>query len=186
MGENFAGWLPADEPVEVPASRPQPVWLPLSVRRAQAAEERAEAQEARQSARALAERVEARRSADLAIFAREAEDRGERIDPVAIAAGRIMGRSAADVLESARLASEREDAMAEAEARRTRGERLQLVGLLEDPAARTVPVTATRRAIERASERFAAAITSQRQADAAKGHLEDLVPGLHRPWRRGR
>jgi hypothetical protein len=163
-----------------------PVWLPLSVRRAQAAEARAEAQQARVAERALAERAEARRSADLAMFASEAEARGEYVDPMALATGLVTGRSLADVLESARLASECEDARAETEERRRRGERLQFMGALEDPAARTVPVTATRRAIERTSERFAAAVTSQRQADAARGQLENLIPRLHRPWRRGR
>jgi hypothetical protein len=158
--------------------------LPLSVRRAQAAEERAEAQQARADKRALAERAEARRSADLAMFVREADGRGEYLDPAALAAGRVTGRSLADVLESARLASEREDARAEVEDRRRRGERLQFTGLLEDPATRSAPaMTATRRAIEKASERFATAVTSQRQADAARGQLK---PRLRRPGRRGR
>jgi hypothetical protein len=163
-----------------------PAFLPLSVRRAQAAEERAEAQQARESARALAERVEARRSADLAMVVRETEAQGGYVDPASLAAGRVTGRSLADVLESARLASEREDAMAEAETRRKCGEPLQFVGELEDPAARTVPSTPTRRAIERASEQFRAAVTSQRQADQARAALERQVPGLRRPWRRGR
>ena len=164
-----------------------PGFLPLSVRRAQAAEERAEAQEARESARALAERVEARRSADLQMVVREAEDRGERLDPVEIATGNVTGHSLADVLESARMASERQDAMAEIEERRKRGERLQFTGLLEDPATRSAPaMTATRRAIERASERFTASVAAQRQADQARAALERQVPQLYRPWRRGR
>jgi hypothetical protein len=164
-----------------------PLLLPLSVRRAQAAEERAEAQQARAAERALTERVEARRAADLAMIASEADGRGEYLDPAALAAGRVTGRSLADLLESARLAAEREDARAEVEDRRRRGEPLQFTGLLEDPATRSAPaMTATRRAIEKASERFATAVTSQRQADAARGRLENLMPQLHRPWRRGR
>ena len=58
-----------------------PGFLPLGVRRAQAAEERAEAQQARESARALAERVESRRAADLQMVVSEAEARGERVEP---------------------------------------------------------------------------------------------------------
>jgi hypothetical protein len=163
-----------------------PGWLPLSVRRAQAAEERAEAQEARESARALAERVEARRAADLAMIASEAGGRGEYLDPVALSVGSVAGHSLTDALESAKARWERDDARAEIEARK-RGEPLAFTGLLEDPATRSVPaMTATRRAIEKASEQFRAAVTSQRQADAARGRLENLMPQLHRPWRRGR
>jgi hypothetical protein len=160
-----------------------PPWLPLSVRRAQAAEERAEAQEARESARALAERVERRRAADLAMIASEADGRGEYVDPVAMAVGSVTGHSLADALASAQARWERDDARAELEARK-RGEPLAFVGALEDPATRSGPaMTATRRAIEKTSERFAAAVTSQRQADAARGQL---LPRLRRPGRRGR
>jgi hypothetical protein len=63
--------------------------VPLSVRRAQAEEERAEAQQARADKRALEIRVEARRAADLQMVVREAEARDEYIDPVALAAGRV-------------------------------------------------------------------------------------------------
>jgi hypothetical protein len=163
-----------------------PLLLPLSVRRAQAAEERAEAQQARADKRALAERAEARRSADLAMFVREAEDRGEYVDPVALAAGSITGHSLADALKSAQARWEQDDARAEIEARK-RGEPLAFTGLLEDPATRSAPaMTPTRRAIEKASEQFRAAVTSQRQADAARGQLQNLMPRLHRPWGRGR
>jgi hypothetical protein len=164
-----------------------PPWLPLSVRRAQAVEERAEAQQARADKRALVERAEARRSADLAMFVREAEDRGEYVDPVALATGSVTGHSLADALKSAQERWERDDARAEIEARK-RGEPLAFTGLLEDPATRSVPaMTATRRAIEKASERFAAAVASQRQADAARGQLENVVPAVRPPhWASGR
>jgi hypothetical protein len=163
-----------------------PVWLPLSVRRAQAAEERAEAQEARAAERALAERVEARRSADLQMAASEAEARGDRLDPVELAVGRITGHSLADALESAKARWERDDARAEIEARK-RGEPLAFTGLLEDPATRSTPaMTATRRAIEKTSERFTAAVTARREAERRRGELERVMPRLHRPGRRGR
>jgi hypothetical protein len=161
-------------------------WLPLSVRRAQAAEERAEAQQARADKRALDARVEARRAADLQMVVREADERGEYVDPVALAVGSVTGHSLADALESAKARWERDDARAEIEAGK-RGERLQFTGLLEDPATRSVPaMTPTRRAIERASERFTASVAAQRQADQARAALERQVPTLHRPWRRGR
>jgi hypothetical protein len=78
-----------------------PLLLPLSVRRAQAAEERAEARQARADKRALAERAEARRSADLAMIASEADGRGEYLDPVTLATGTVTGHSLADALKSA-------------------------------------------------------------------------------------
>jgi hypothetical protein len=95
--------------MDVGAGFGQPVGLPLAVLRAQAAEERAEAQEGRESARALAERVEARRSADLQMIVREAEDRGEYVDPVALATGRVTGHTLADALKSAQERWERDD-----------------------------------------------------------------------------
>lgn len=165
---------------------PQP-WLPLSVRRAQAAEERAEAQQARADKRALEARVEARRAADLAMIASEADGRGERLDPVELAVGRIAGHSLADALESAKARWERDDARAEIEARK-RGERLQFTGLLEDPATRSTPaMTATRRAIDRASERFMASVAASQEARRRRGELEDVVPAVRPPhWASGR
>jgi hypothetical protein len=164
-----------------------PVWLPLSVRRVQAAEERLEAQQARAAERALAERVEARRSADLAMIASEADGRGEYLDPAALAAGRVTGHSLADALESARARWERDDARAEIEARK-RGEPLAFVGALEDPATRSVPaMTATRRAVEKASERFTAAAEAAAEAERKRGELERVMPQLAPPhWSAGR
>ena len=105
------------------------------------------------------------------MLASEAEARGEYVDPVAVAAGRVTGRSLADALESAQARWERDDAEAERRGTKKRGERLQFVGLLEDPATRSrAPMTETRRAIERASERFTASVAAQpggRAADAA-------------------
>ncbi len=163
-------------------------WLPRSVQAAWRLEEQAERREARQAEVELAARVEARRSADLTLAAVMAAERGEVADPVGMAVGRVTGHSLADVLESARMAADREDAAAELEERRKRGERLNFMGELEDPATRSVPaMTATRRAIERASERFAAAVASQRQADAARGQLENVVPAVRAPhWASGR
>jgi hypothetical protein len=164
-----------------------PPWLPLSVRRAQAAEERTEAQQARAAERALAERAEARRSADLAMIASEAEDRGERLDPVELATGSVTGHSLADALKSAQARWERDDARAEIEARK-RGEPLAFVGALEDPATRSGPaMTATRRAIEKASERFTAAVAAGREAERRRGELEQVMPQLAAPhWSAGR
>jgi hypothetical protein len=168
------------------ASFGSPSWLPLGVRRAQAAEARAEAQQARAAERVLAERVEARRSADLAMFASEAEARGEYVDPVALATGSVTGHCLADVLAEAAAMAEREDARAEVEERRQRGERLNLTGELDPSTRSRPPVTGTRRAIERTSERFTAAVAARREAERRRGELENLMPRLRRPVRRGR
>jgi hypothetical protein len=162
-------------------------FLPRRVRLAQLAEERAEAQEAREAERDLAERVEARRSADLTLFASEAEQRGEYIDPVALATGRVTGRTFAEVLEAARLAADREDERAAAEARRARGERFTYVGELADPSARSRPMTPVRRAIEKQAEAFRASVAAERLAEERRAELEDRVPSLREPhWSRQR
>jgi hypothetical protein len=163
------------------------VWLPPSVVRAQQLEDQAEAQQKRESDRALKLRCDARRADDLAMVAREAEERGEYVSPLSAATGRVTGRSFADVLASAQNADDRQVARAKIDARHESGEHLAFTGALEDPATRSVPaMTATRRAIERASERFTASVAAQRQADQARAALERQLPRLHRPWRRGR
>lgn len=180
-----------------------PAFLPLSVRRAQADEERREAQAGRQRAAEFAERVERRRSEDLTMFAAEAERRGEYVDPVALATGHVTGHSLASVLAAASARADAEDARAESEARRNRGEAFAYVGELEPPetrkrllpdddddgektpAARSAALSA-RRAVQRKNEAFVAAVEARRKADGARTRLEDLVPSARRPWRRGR
>ena len=106
---------------------------------------------------------------------------------MALATGRVTGHSLADALESAQARWERDDARAEIEARK-RGEPLAFVGELEDPATRSAPaMTATRRAIEKASERFTAAVTARREAERRRGELERVMPQLAPPhWSAGR
>ena len=165
-----------------------PAFLPLSVRRAQAAEERAEAQQARAAERALAERVEARRADDLEMYRSQCEARGEYVNPADVAMGHVTGHTLADVLSQAQARAEHEDAMAEAEARRSRGEKLNFVGELADPSARSrAPMTAARRAIERTSERFMASVAASQEAGRRRGELEDVVPAVRAPhWASGR
>ena len=130
------------------------------------------ASKARQHQAELAERCEARRSGDVALVIAAAEARGERVDPVTVATGRVQGRSVADVLQAAQQAADRQDQQAEADARRQRGERLgsHFVGELEDPATRPQPVMAgTRRAIEQRDEAFRASVSAQREAERASG-----------------
>jgi hypothetical protein len=165
-----------------------PGFLPLSVRRAQAAEARAEDQQARAAERALAERVEQRRSADLEMYRSQCEARGEYVNPAELAMGHVTGHTLADVLSHAQQRAEHEDAMAEAEARRSRGERLNFVGELADPSVRgRAPMTGTRRAVERAGERFMASVAASQEARRRRGELEDVVPAVRPPhWASGR
>jgi hypothetical protein len=106
---------------------------------------------------------------------------------VALAAGRVTGHSLADALEAAKARWERDHARAETEAGK-RGEPLAFVGELEDPATRSGPaMTATRWAIEKASERFTAAVTAGREAERRRGELERVMPQLAPPhWSAGR
>jgi hypothetical protein len=156
----------------------------VSVQAAWRLEAQAEERQAREAASALAERVEARRSADLALFVSQAQSRGETVDPVAYASGRVTGRPVSAVLAEASARWQQQDDEAEAAARRQRGEQLSnyFVGDLEPPK----PASGTAREIEKTSERFSAALEANRQADQARAALERQVPRLYRPWRRGR
>lgn len=160
--------------------------LPKSVLVAWRAEERAEAQQARRDAEARAERVEARRSADIAWAAQRAAERGERVDPVAVASGRVAGRSVGEILAEAAAAADYESWRAENDAKRRELGRLNLTGELEPSATRSAPMTPTRRAIERAAERFAAAVSASREAGRRLAELESVVPQLREPVRRTR
>jgi hypothetical protein len=151
--------------------------LPRGVLAAWRQEERAEAAEARQAATELAERCESRRSRDLAWAARMASDRGEVTDPVSVAAGRVTPRPVADVLAEASARADYEFARADTEARRT-GEKLVLVGELEDPSSRSQPMSATAREMARQRALFAAAVESKRAAEAADSALRQRMPSL--------
>jgi hypothetical protein len=163
-------------------------FLPASVVKAQRLEEQAERCQAREAEREKSERVEARRSADLEMYRSQCEARGEYVNPAELAMGHVTGHTLADVLSQAQQRAEHEDAMAEIEARRSRGERLNFVGELADPSARgRAPMTGTRRAVERAGERFMASVAASQEARRRRGELEDVVPAVRPPhWASGR
>lgn len=162
-------------------------WLPRSVRVAMQAEAVAEQREARRAAAEKAERIEQRRSADLAWAGRQAAERGEEITTLMTATGQIPGRSIDQVFADAAAASAREDARAEFEARKAKGERLEFVGELAPEPAGKPPITPVRRSIERKSERFMASVAASREAERKRDELEDIMPQLRSPsWRSGR
>ena len=134
------------------------------------------------------------------MIASEADRRGEYVNPVALAVGTCHGPQPRRCAESAQARWEQDDARAEIEARK-RGEPLAFVGELEDPATRSGPaMTATRRAIEKASASGSPrrSLRSARRigegpadaaAAAARGGGDDDHPGpgpgkLRRPARR--
>lgn len=114
MSEHFAGWVPAGDAVAVaddaPAEFGTASWLPPSVQRAQLAEDRAAAREARDAERARESQSEARHDAALSLYRSRAESRGEVVSAMAMATGQVTGRSLGDVLADAASAAEREDA----------------------------------------------------------------------------
>jgi hypothetical protein len=156
-------------------SRFRPGFLPRRSEQLIAREDRIERQAARLAEREKAERIEARRSADLAWAASQAAERGEAVSALALATGQVPGRDIGDVLADAAAQADREDARAEIDARRQRGEKLQLVGELE-PATRSAPLTETGRAIERRSERFRDRLAAQRRLDELDGCPPRYVP----------
>ena len=161
-------------------------WLPRTVQLAWRLEAQEEQRQARQAEAERAARAEARRSADLTLAAAMAAARGEVADPVAVASGRITGRTALDVLREAGAAADRQDARAEFEARRDRGEQLNLMGELEPPATRSAPTTATARAAERTDEKFRASVAAASEARRRRSELERMMPQLREPIERKR
>jgi hypothetical protein len=165
-----------------------PGFLPASVVKAQRLEEQAERRQAREAEAQRAERIERRRATDMTLYAAQCEARGEPVDVVSLQTGHVTGRPVSDVLAEAAARAQLEDDRAEVEARRKRGERLQFTGLLADPSVRNrAPMTETRRAIDRAGERFMASVAASQEARRRRGELEDVVPAVRPPhWASGR
>ena len=70
------------------------------------------------SAAVIHQRTEAKRSATMALYAEQAELRGEHVSAFALATGQVPGRTAGDVLATAAAMADIEDRRAEARARR--------------------------------------------------------------------
>jgi hypothetical protein len=96
-------------------------WLPARVQRRIAAEEHAEAREARRSEAARVEAADAAREKSLGAYRAAAEARGETVSAMALATGEGIGRSMADVFADAIAAADHEDARQAAQARREAG-----------------------------------------------------------------
>jgi hypothetical protein len=101
-----------------------PGWLPRSTQKARRAEAAREYREARDAALDQEQRAEAKRSAAMALYAQQAEQRGEQVSAFALATGQVPGRSAAEVLAAAAVMADREDAREAWRERREAGERL--------------------------------------------------------------
>lgn len=103
-----------------------PGWLPRSTQKATRAEEVRERREARDAELEREQLAEAKRSAAMALYAEQAEQRGEYVSALQMATGQVAGRTAAEVLAAAAVMADREDARAEWQERREAGERLNL------------------------------------------------------------
>jgi hypothetical protein len=93
-------------------------WLPLASQKAIRAEEAREYRAAKDAELDQEQQAEARRSAAIALYAEQAEARGEHVSAMALATGVGVGRTAAEVLAAAAVAADIQDARAEARARR--------------------------------------------------------------------
>jgi hypothetical protein len=101
-----------------------PGWLPKSTQKAMRSEAAREYRAARDAEIERDQRHEAKRSAAMALYAEQAEQRGEHVSAFALATGQVQGRSAAEVLAAAAVMADREDAREAWRERREGGERL--------------------------------------------------------------
>jgi hypothetical protein len=161
-----------------------PSWLPPGVRRAQYLEAQEEARETREAERARAERAERRWDEAVTAALRNAELRGEYVDLAGRLSGYTGARTVADVLESARLASEREDQVAAAKASREPGELAHV--FVDEPVILAARSETGLKLFNRA-RKFAEMVSARSRADAARAALEARVPPLREaPWWQGR
>jgi hypothetical protein len=108
-------------------------WLPLATQRAMRSEARRELAQAKQDAAEREQRAEAKRSAAMALYAQQAEERGEAVSAFALATGQVAGRTVTDILAGAAAMADIDDARAAARERRQASERLNFCW---DPATR--------------------------------------------------
>jgi hypothetical protein len=101
-----------------------PSWLPRSTQKAMRSEAAREYREARDAELEREQRAEAKRSAAMALYAEQAEQRGEHVSAFQLATGQVPGRSAAEILAAAAVLANREDAREAWRERRESGERL--------------------------------------------------------------
>lgn len=84
-------------------------WLPPSIQRRAALDDAREAREARAAEAERERAIEARREQALSDYAAGANLRGEALDVMALAAGRVPHRTVSDVLTAAAAAAEADD-----------------------------------------------------------------------------
>jgi hypothetical protein len=145
-----------------------PSWLPATVRRAQYLEEQREAREAREAERERAAQLEQRHEQAIASWRSQAEARGEFYSVMEIAQGRV-GRTIAEVLDSARASMESEDNWAAARASRQGAEPVHVN--FGEPNI-LMPASPTRRSLLNRSRRWADWRVKQKAADDARRAVE--------------
>ncbi len=96
-------------------------WLPPSVARRMAAEEQRERREAREAERARQARAEAAQERAVALYAAQAQARGEDLSAMRLASGRGLGRTVEQTLADAIAAADHQDAREAARAKREAG-----------------------------------------------------------------
>jgi hypothetical protein len=95
-----------------------PGWLPRSTQKAMRSEAAREYREARDAELERDQRHEAKRASAMALYAEQAEQRGEHVSAFQLATGQVPGRTAGEVLAAAAAMADIEDRREEARARR--------------------------------------------------------------------
>ncbi len=152
-------------------------FLPASVLKAQAIEERAERREARDAERQRAEYLEQRHERAVSSWKAMAEERGEMVTAMQIATGEGLGRTLEDVFETSRMLADREDARERARLAREGTPPPEHIWFDEPRILQ--PVTPAKRSALIKSRRFTEWKQKQAAADAARKALEhELDYGL--------
>ena len=148
-----------------------PGWLPAVTRRWQYLEEQAERREAREAERERAARLERRHEEAVTAAVAAAELRGEFVGAVDRLSGDVGRRSVEQILEAARLAADRDDAIAVARATREGAQPVHIeVG---EPRIVSSPV---KRSILNRSRRWLDWQEKRRAAEAAEDRHRDDFP----------
>jgi hypothetical protein len=149
-----------------------PSWLPPGVRRAAYLESQEEAREARQAERSRAERAERCRDEALTAAWELASQRGEYASIADRLSGNVPSRTAADILQAAREAADREDLVAAARASRGQNEE-QVHCFVDEPRLISSGRSAWKMPMYWRARKFAAARRAARAAAEAEAHRAD-------------
>jgi hypothetical protein len=154
-----------------------PDWLPPRIARRMAQSEAAELRAEREQEAERDQRAERWHERNMTMAREQAERRGEAVSVMDLAAGRVSGRSVADILAEARAATEAEDAAAERRAwmRGETGEQVHV--FVDEPVIHHAARSERARLIATISRRWHESRAATKRAAEARAKLDaELLP----------